>query len=375
MRLLATIRNLDPWLLVAAVFLSGAGIMNLVGNPDFFPLLVKQIGFVVVGLLLVVGIAVTDYRIFRSSFLRAASVWVVGVTLLLFTVLFGETVRGATNWLFLGPISIQPVELVKFGVLLVFAAYFARQYGRLVFVKDLVVPGLVVGVPVLITFFQPDLGAAMILTVFWFITLLVLRMSPRVLVPLLIVGGIGSVFVWNTVLYDFHKERLLSFVSAYQGSEAISYQTRQAVVAVGDGGMFGKGFFAEDLSSRLAFLPESTADFAFASLIEQAGFAGGALVLAAALLLCARIYKSAVSATNNFSYVYALSLLVLLVVEIGFHVGMNLGVFPVAGLPFPLLSYGGSHTLMTFAMLGLLESVRLHQPTFSGKDFGVVSEV
>lgn len=374
-RFLATAFRLDPWLIGAAGLLSLLGLANLWGSPALAPLFVKQVVFVVVGMLLVVLLAGFDYRWFRSSSIPALLVWGTGVALLVLTVLFSESVRGAANWIFFGPLSVEPVEIVKAGVLFLLAWHFARAHADLVFPSRVVLSAFIVLVPIALTFLQPDLGSAVILAALWFLMAVLLRMPIRVTIGVLVATAGVAAFVWGSALHDYQRERILSFLSPEQDPLGAAYQSRQAVTAVGSGGFFGRGIAADDLSSRLAFLPESATDFAFASLVEQTGFTGLLAMLTAFGIVLFRIQLVARRATNNFSCAYALGLFVLLGIEAVLNVGMNLGFLPVTGTPLPFVSYGGSHTLVAFALVGFLESVRLHQPAFLLSDRETLSAV
>lgn len=355
-------RNLDPWLLGAILLLSIGGLLNLLGTPAAQVLFIKQLIFTLIGFSLVVLVAAFDYRWFRASPMLGLAVWGIGLTLLLFVVVLGEAVRGAQNWLFVGPVSIGPIEIVKFGALVTLAAYFARSHQELVFLRRIFLSSLIVVIPIVLTFLQPDLGSAVILGALWFGVVIVLHMPFRFVAAVLVLIALFGAVGWQTVLHDYQKERILSFMQPDIDPGGAAYQGRQATIAVGAGGIFGRGFFKEDLASNLAFLPESETDFAFAALVERSGLVGGVTALAAFGILLWRIQRVALSVTNNFSRVYAVGLFILFFTEVSLNIGMNLGLLPVTGNPLPFVSYGGSHTLIAFISLGLLESIRLHQP-------------
>lgn len=356
------IRSLDPWLLGAVVLLSIGGLLNLLGTSAAQGLFVKQLIFTIVGFALIILVAVLDYRWFRSSPILGLLVWGIGLVLLAFVVVWGEAVRGAQNWLFVGPLSIGPVEIVKFGALVTLAAFFARSHQELVFPRRIFISSLIVVIPIALTFLQPDLGSAIILGALWFGVVVVLRMPLRFVAAVLLLTALVGALGWQTALHDYQKERILSFMQPEADPSGAAYQSRQATIAVGAGGFLGRGFFEADLASNLAFLPESATDFAFAALVERAGFVGGIATLTAFGVLLWRIRRVALSTTNNFSRVYAIGLFVLFFTEASLNIGMNLGMLPVTGNPLPFVSYGGSHTLIAFISLGLLESIRLHQP-------------
>jgi rod shape determining protein RodA len=351
-------------MLGAVAVLACAGLLNLAGGPSRI-LFVKQALFTAVGFLLILLFAAFDYRIFRSSLLAGGVVWGVGVFLLALTVIFRHEVRGAANWLFVGPFSIGPIEIVKIGILLVLASYLGREHQGLVFLKQLTISALVVAMPIALVFLQPDFGSAVILAALWFWMVVLLGLPLRNVIAILSLAIIAAAVMWGTVLHDYQKARIIAFVNPERDPMGVAYQSRQALIVAGSGGLWGRGFFAEDLASRLAFLPESATDFAFASLVEKGGFVTGSVILGAFGILLFRLERFARRASNNFSCAYALGLFVLFATETALNIGMNLRLLPVTGQPLPFVSYGGSHTLAAFTALGIFESVRLHQPRFA----------
>lgn len=367
-QIVSSVKRTDWVLLLAALMLSGIGLLNLAGIPQHEGLLLKQTIFVVVGVVVFFAASTIDYRTLRSSGALVWSLWVVGVALLGGVALFGTTVRGAANWIILGPISIDPVEIVKVASLLALATYFARSHTSLVFLPRVLLSGFIIGIPVVFALLQPDLGSAVVLGALWFFMVVLLRTPAKTVLLLLLAAVLLVGIGWNTILHDYQKDRLTAFINPDADPLGAAYQTRQALIAAGSGGVFGQGFFAEDLSARLDLLPESANDFAFASLMEQGGLLTGLLILLLLGVLFVRVERVAHKATNNFSAIYAMGLLVLLTLGVLLHVGMNVGLLPVTGLPLPLVSYGGSHTLAMFAMLGLLQSIRLNQPELVGDE-------
>ena len=374
-RILSTIRRTD-WLLLGAVLvLSLFGLLNLAGDPSQETQLIKQAVFIVLGVGVFYAASHYDYRFLSASNTRSMFIWGVGAMLLAGVTFLGPTVRGAANWLYIGPLSIDPIEIVKLGVLVALAATLSRSHERLIFFHRILPSAVIVIVPIALAMLQPDLGSAIVLAALWFGTVVLLRLPLRSTVLLIVLVLLLVVTAWNTLLLDYQKDRLLAFVNPAQDPMGAGYQTRQALIAVGAGGLTGRGFFTADLSSNLDLLPESASDFAFASLIEQSGLLGALLILSVFGLILTRIERVVRFSTNNFSAIYAMALMVLLVTEVGLHVGMNIGLLPVTGLPLPFVSYGGSHTLVTFAMLGLLESIRLHQPELQQESIEPLGEL
>src|SRR3989344_982987 len=273
-RMLITFRSIDRWLLAAVLFLAGMGLMSRAGMPQETRLFAKQIIFIGAGILLIIAVASFDYRFFRSTAVPGMAAWGLGSALLLGALVTGARVRGAANWLFLGPFSIGPIEVVKLGVLLTLAHFFAREHRRLVFPKRLIVSALFVAAPVLLTLLQPDLGSTVVLGALWFFLVVLLGVPLRTVVAILVILAAAGGVLWQGLFQDYQKDRILSFVNPAHDPLGAGYQSAQAMMTIGSGGIFGKGFFASDLASRLAFLPESATDFAFASLVEKSGLLG-----------------------------------------------------------------------------------------------------
>ncbi len=374
-RVLDTLLGID-WLLFGAVIvLSGLGLLNLAGVPQYSDLLAKQAMFLVAGVVVFFAASTIDYRSLRSSTALVWSLWGIGVALLGGVALFGTSIRGAANWILLGPISIDPIEVVKIGSLLVLASYFSKSHTGLVFLPRVLLSGAIIGIPVAFALLQPDLGSAVVLAGLWFWMVVLLRVPFRTIMLLVVLAVLVAGVGWNSVLHDYQKDRLVAFIDPNADPLGAAYQTQQALVAVGSGGVFGQGFFAENLSARLNLLPESASDFAFASLMEQGGLVIGLFILALLSLVLIRVARVAHMATNNFSAIYAMGLAVLLSIGITLHIGMNIGLLPVTGLPLPFISYGGSHTLVMFAMLGLLQSIRMNQPQLQQEEIEPMSEL
>lgn len=361
-RILAIVRKTDWLLLAAALALSAFGLMNLGAIPDHRILFIKQAVFVAVGIAVFFAAAAFDYRILRSVPALSWWVWGGGVALLALVMLFGRTVRGAANWLYVGPLSIDPIELVKIGVLLLLATTLAKSHSALVFFGRVALSAMIVLVPIGIALLRPDLGSAIVLGALWFFVVVTLGIPFRTTVLLLLLVAITASVGWTMFLHDYQKERITAFINPEADPLGAAYQTRQAEVAIGSAGLSGRGLAADDLSAGLALLPESATDFAFASFVEQTGLWGALLTLALFAFVLVRMERVAQMTTNTFSGIFVLGVVVLFTIEMTLNIGMNLGMLPVTGLPLPLLSYGGSHTLVTFALLGLVESVRINQP-------------
>jgi len=357
------LRSADLILLGAVTVLTVAGIvlMGLEGlrSESIWMQAVKQSLFLVIGFTIFFVFSRLDLR-----FLRTRSVWVllpyiVTIVSLLIVLFLGVRVRGAASWFHIGPFTIEPIEFVKISVILLLAKYFSLRHAELEQFRHVFISGAYVGIPVAIAVFQPDMGAAVVLSFIWFGILLFLELPKRQTIFLIGSGVLVAAFAWVAVLAPYQKSRITSFARG-EDPQGTGYHARQALIAVGSGGFFGKSF-DEPTQASQNFLPESTTDFIFAAFAERFGFAGISVVLGAFAVLIWRIIRIASGATNNFIRAIAAGTALLFFAHAFIHVGMNLGLVPVTGLPMPFMSYGGSHIISGFVLLGILESLRRHQ--------------
>lgn len=304
------------------------------------------IGFILFGVMLTI-----DYKIFVSiwSFLY------ISVLVILLTSFLGPNVRGATRWLSIGGVRIQPSELVKPLLLLSQAAYLSQSHkmsiGRVITFLILFF------VPALFVFKQPDLGNT-IIYLGSSLGLLFVSSTPFIYICLFLLGGTGFIpLVWY-FLQDFQKQRIVSFLNPQHDVMGVGYNAIQAMIAVGSGGIWGRGI-GRGPQSHLRFLPENHTDFIFASLTEELGFIGGSLLIITYFVLLTQIFLTYRRSGNSFSQYIALGIFIQLFLQIVINIGMNLGVLPITGITLPLVSYGGNSILSTFISLGLLQRISM----------------
>lgn len=350
------------WMLFGAAFaLAAFGMVNLFGLPNIEVLRTKQLLFIGCGALLGVFLSLLDYRILRVRSEVSGGLWLLALVLLLSALLIGTRVRGTTSWLVLGPIAFGPVEFAKVALIAVLAKYFSSRAHEFASLRHLIGSFLFAAIPAFIAILYPDLGSALLFIAIWLGIVAAFGLPLRHLFVLACIAGIlGGVF-WQYGLHPYQQERVAAFFNPEDDPQGASWQAQQAVTSAGSGGFFGQGF-SETLQAKLGLLPEAATDFAFAALVEQFGFLGGIIILILFAVILWRIFKTAWNATNNFSRACATGVAVLFVVEITVNVGMNVGLLPVVGIPLPFVSYGGSHIIAAFLLIGLVESVRLHQP-------------
>lgn len=312
----------------------------------------KQLTSVAIGLLLMAFFSVYDYRAFTAYSTKFYFLTIIILSLL---IIWGTTIRGTTGWIGFGSFNIQPVEMTKVVMIIFLASFLSKKKTHLSVVVRTVASIILVLVPVMLILKQPDFGSAAIIIGIWAGMLFVSGLNKKVLISLVLAGAMLTSTGWF-MLKDYQKERLINFVNPENDPRGSGYNVIQSIVAVGSGGVWGKGL-GHGSQSQLNFLPEKHTDFIFAVFAEELGFIGAAIVLGLFGILLYRIKETARLARDNFGYLLAVGIGSMLFLQILVNVGMNIGVAPVAGVPLPLLSYGGSSMISVLASLGIIQSI------------------
>jgi rod shape determining protein RodA len=265
-------------------------------------------------------------------------------------------VSGARSWIDLGIVRIQPSEPMKLVVVLACASMIAPVAGRLSF-PNLLKLGVLIALPVLLIAQQPDLGTAVTFVPLFLALAWLAGIRPRVLVTLALIGALAVPAMWIGVLEDYQKERILTVVDPVRDPTGAGYQVIQSRIAVGSGGLFGRGLF-HGSQSRLDFLPARETDFILAVIAEELGFAGVVLVLGLWVSLLLRCFQTAVLARDRLGTFLAVGVASLWAGQIFINIGMVTGMLPTIGVPLPAVSYGGSSLVTTFLAFGMVSSVR-----------------
>jgi len=277
---------------------------------------------------------------------------------------------GAQRWLRFGWFNFQPSELAKLVMTIFFARYFSRKSvddvsllsGRFGVFRGLALPFFFAAIPMGLIIEQPDLGTGMIL-LFLFVSMLYLtNVKLRYIIILFILIILPMPFMWH-LLRDYQKERLMVFLNPNIDPLGAGYTVIQSRIAIGSGGLFGKGWLA-GTQSQLYFLPESHTDFIFATFSEQWGFLGSSLLIIMYYLIIRQGFKIAQRTQDSFGRLLAYGISLLLALQVFINIAMNMGLAPVVGLPLPLLSYGGSSVLVTFISLGILVNIDRRRAVF-----------
>ena len=354
-------RHLDPFLMAVIATLLGIGMVVLFsasgGNLSR-----------VAGQLLNVGVAVSVMWVAANvppqQLARlAVPVYAVGLALLIGVALFGEISHGARRWLNVGVTRIQPSELMKIGVPLMLAWYFDR-YEAILKVKDFAIGAIVLAVPVGLIALQPDLGTALLVASAGFFVLFLAGLSWKILVGLAVTGAASLPVLWG-MMHDYQRQRVLTMLDPTQDPLGSGYHTIQSTIAMGSGGLFGKGWL-NGTQARLDFLPERTTDFVFAVYSEEFGLFGNLILLILFVLLIGRGLYIAANASVLFSRLLAGAVTLTFFTYAFVNMGMVSGILPVVGVPLPLISYGGTSLVTLLFGLGILMSIHTHKRLVKG---------
>ena len=288
----------------------------------------------------------------------AVPVYLLGMILLIGVALFGEISHGARRWLNLGIVTIQPSELMKIGVPLMMAWYFEKHEATLT-LKNYFIAALLLLMPVALIARQPDLGTALLISASGFYVLFLAGLSWRVLGGLLVAALASAPVLWS-MLHDYQRHRILMLFDPSQDALGKGYHTIQATIAVGSGGLLGKGYL-NGTQTHLDFLPERTTDFIFAVYSEEFGLLGNLILLGMYLLVIGRGFVITANASTYFTRLMAGSITLTFATYAFVNMGMVSGILPVVGVPLPLVSYGGTSMLTLLLGFGMLMSIETHK--------------
>ncbi|MGE5396286.1 MAG: rod shape-determining protein RodA [Chitinophagales bacterium] len=355
--------SLGMILVFGLVILSSAG---YAASTDPFLYLKKQLMWVLVGIVVVIVMLNIDF----GQIGRFSKFWYLAtIAVLILVLVFGKEVRGTQGWIGIGGQSFQIAELSKIMLILGFADFLNKRQGMLDSITDLLPCFLYVGVPFLLVLMQRDLGTALVFLAIMFGMMFVAGANPRLLVGLVIAGAfiVGSALYLHNhygmwlPLEDYQVKRLTVFVDPYNdgmGGRGAGWNTIQSLVAVGSGGLFGKGLF-HGTQSQLNFLPEQHTDFIFAVVGEELGFLGAGLLLLMFAIFLYRGVDIAYNAKDLYSSLVGIGIISMWIFHIFENVGMSLALMPITGIPLPFVSYGGSFMIASMIGVGLLLNISI----------------
>jgi len=319
----------------------------------------KQLFFIAGGLVAMFLFCKIDYHLLLDW-----TPWAYGVSLLALVAvkLVGHRVLGAKRWISVGPVHFQPSEWVKLILILAVARYFANLGGHSLTWKDIFKAFALVGLPMALVLIQPDLGTALTYAPILVAGLFLGGINLRQALILVVCGTTLIAGVWSSgkILKPYQKARLTSFINPDNDPKGTGYQIKQSLIAVGSGGIWGKGA-AKGTQTQGDFLPIPHADFIFAAFGEEHGFVGAFFVLLLYFFILMRFIQNAQTAADLPGSLIIMGVVAVLTFQIAVNVGMVIGFMPVTGIPLPLMSYGGSSVLFTFLALGVAMNVRMRR--------------
>lgn len=345
------------WLMLGSAFLiSLAGLITMYGFGATSTFASHQIIWISLGIILFFILSNVDFHFLRQTKVVVA-IYVVAVVFLALLFVIGSAFNGARGWFNAGWFAIQPVDVAEFAIIVVLAKYFSRRHVEIAHFRHLIVSGFYALVIFVLVFLQPDFGEAIIVAAVWMGMVLLAGIPLRQLFVLAAIGIAAISFLWVFAFHPYQKSRIVAFLHPLENVSGIGYNAFQSTVAVGSGGVLGKGI-GYGTQSRLQFLPEHQTDFIFASFAEEWGLIGTIILLGVFATLIFRLVANAEQGATNFETLFALGVATLFVTHAAIHAGMNVGLLPVTGVPFPFMSYGGSQIVTGYAMLGMVNAMR-----------------
>lgn len=348
--------NIDGSLFTLALILVGIGLATLYSASYENPVRVTaQLANLGVGFAAMWILA----QIPPQTLMRfAVPIYIAGVLLLISVALFGDIVNGARRWLHVGVTRFQPSEMMKIAMPLMLAWYFHRHEASLR-TLDFIVAGVLLIVPVLLIARQPDLGTAVLVMAAGCYVIFFAGLSWKVMVGLTLVGAAALFPLWG-LLHDYQRRRIMTLLDPTTDPLGAGYHIIQSTIAVGSGGVFGKGWL-KGTQTHLEFIPERHTDFIFAVFSEEFGLVGNCVLMVLYLLLIARGLMIAANAPTFFSRLLAGAVTLIFFTYAFVNMGMVSGILPVVGVPLPFVSYGGTAIATLFVGIGILMSIHRHR--------------
>lgn len=364
----APLRHIDPTLLLVTFLLSAYGAVMIYSttkhdqlaaglDPNLY--VKRQIAFMAAGLALLIFASGFDYRHLRAF----SPIIYIGTITALILVLspLGDVQKGASRWINLGAFQAQPSEVAKVAIIVVLAAFLSERKGELHLLDVGVVLGLVV-LPMALIYLEPDLGTML---VFVFLTIALLLVGGASFRHFALLGTLGAiaiaVILQMGLLQDYQIQRITAFLDPNPDVQSEGYNLTQSKIAIGSGGIRGKGLEQENTQTALDFVPEQHTDFIFTAVGEQLGFAGAATLLALFAFLIWRAIRIAAMSRDIFGTLLATGIAALWAFQLFVNVGMTMGIMPITGIPLPFISYGGSSLITNYVAVGLLLNVHMRR--------------
>jgi len=313
----------------------------------------KQILFIGIGIAGMFFFALLDYQALGGISLF---VYLFGIFILLSVLFFGTEIRGTRGWFGFAGFGIQPVEFAKIFLIIFLAKYFSSKRLNAKPLKYLILSGLTTFVYVFLILQQPDFGSALLLFAIWVGMAFIVGFKKRYFLVIIVLALISISFAWVFLFKAYQQQRVMTFLNPSFDPLNQGYNVYQAIIAVGSGGIHGRGI-GFGSQSQLKFLPESQTDFIFAVISEELGFFGVSLILAFFSIFFLRSIYLLRNVKDNFGIFFIIGAIGLIFIEMFINIGMNIGLLPVVGISLPFLSYGGSSIISSLFILGIMQSI------------------
>lgn len=355
------LKHIDWPIFGSALTLTILGIVTMYGFSESNSFGQAQFVRLIIALIIFFTASQFEYRALKKTGV-VLSIFGISLFLLALVTIIGSQIKGAQSWFSLGFAAFQPVDLAKIALIFLLAKYLAKRHVEIAYIKHIIVSGVYALIPVILVLLQPDLGSALVLSGIWFCIVLVSGISKKHLALVICGGVISFIIAWIFVFAPYQKDRIKTFIDPLSDVRGSGYNVYQSQIAIGSGGLLGKGV-GFGTQSRLEFLPEHQTDFIFAAFAEEWGFIGVIIVIGLFGVLIWRLLFIALKAATNFELFVILGIIFLLLIHIIINIGMNLGIMPVTGIPLPFMSYGGSHLITEWLALGIIMGMRKYERT------------
>jgi rod shape determining protein RodA len=358
-------RDFDAGLLVIVFIIFAIGLMSIYSATQAKNLafvdsyLLRQLNWFVAGLILLfVSVRVSYQKFIDFAYL----LYGINLVLLALVLVVGHTRLGAQRWFVIGSFAFQPSEFMKISFILALSHYVGTRKGAMSGIMSLIVPCALAAVPFMLVLLQPDLGTGLLLVPVFFTILIAGGARIQYIVSMIAIGLLSTPFFWH-FLREYQKQRLLVFLNPNVDPLGAGYTIIQSKIAVGSGGLWGKGWLA-GTQNQLNFLPERHTDFIFSVVGEEWGFLGAAALVLLFYLVVQKAFTIANLTSDRYGKLVATGIGTLLGMQVVINISMTMGMMPVVGIPLPLVSYGGSSLLATLVAIGLLLNVFMRRSTF-----------
>lgn len=357
-KLIIHLKHFDWILFTAVLLLICFGLAEIysvaLGRPqsDFLNFK-KQVIFAIIGLLAFFALSFLDYNVLRSY---SKHLYVFAFIFLAGVLFIGQTTRGTKAWYGLADFGIQPVEFAKFALILFLAKYFSSSGFKEKELKRILVSCGGALPFMILVLAQPDFGSAFVLFLLWLSIVVLAGFNKKYFMAIGLILAVIFSFSWHFVLKDYQQQRIITFLNPSFNPLGQGYNVSQAIIAVGAGGIIGRGI-GFGSQSQLKFLPEAQTDFIFAVVAEELGFFGAALIILFFGVFFYRCLEHSKRINNDFGVFFILGSASLIFIEMFINIGMNMGILPVIGISLPFLSYGGSGLISSLMFVGVIQNI------------------